>query len=156
MSRAQAHRHDALSFDDEHARLAREVADDGAIERMREGDHDVAALDQVELDFDHVVDGVAPEQPEHDHRHREGDADDGQRGCAADARQYCESSCIRRGVSALADSSASIQERRKRSGAAGRMATAGASATTFCNAVRTPSDAAARLIAEADERATTA
>ena len=52
----------------------------------------------------------------------------------------------RRGFSALADSKPSIQDRRKRRGAAGRIATAGARATTFCNAVTTPSDAAARLI----------
>ena len=54
---------------------------------------------------------------------------------------------ILRGLSALADRSASIHERRKRSGAAGRIATAGAKLMTFRSAVRTPSDAAARLIA---------
>ena len=48
---------------------------------MREGDHGVAAFDQVELDFDHPVDGIAPEQPEHDHRHGKSDTDD--RECTA-------------------------------------------------------------------------
>ena len=53
-----------------------------------------------------------------------------------------------RGVRVLAESNPSIQERRKRRGAAGRMATAGASTTTFRSAVTTPSDAARRLIAK--------
>jgi hypothetical protein len=73
---AQAHRHDALALDEQHARLARQFADDGAVQRMREGHRHVAALDEAELDLDHVVDGVLPEQAEHDHRHGERDAED--------------------------------------------------------------------------------
>ena len=92
MSRAQAHRHDALALDGEHARLAREVADDAAVERMREGHHRVAAFHQVELDLDHLVDGVAPEQAEHDHRHGEGNAENGRAPRATGGRQDCEAS----------------------------------------------------------------
>lgn len=53
---------------------------------------------------------------------------------------------MRRGVSSRADSKRSSHDRLKRSGAAGRMATAGARLTTRCRAVITPSDAAAKLI----------
>jgi hypothetical protein len=53
---------------------------------------------------------------------------------------------MRRGVSQRTDSKFSSHDRRKRSGAAERMATAGAMLTTFCRAVSTPSEAAAKLI----------
>ena len=101
MPGAQAHRHDALPFDGKDARLACKVADDGAIERMREGDHGIAALHQIELNFDHVVDGVAPEQAEHHHRHGEGNADDGQRAVRNGRPAILRSIMIRRGLSTL-------------------------------------------------------
>ena len=93
----------AQTFGDKYARLAREVADHSAVERMGECDHGVAAFDQVELDLDHLVDGIAPEQTEHDHRHGEGDADDSKR--AAQGRPAkLRIVRTRRGVSTLADS----------------------------------------------------
>ena len=70
---AHPHRHDPLALGGKHARFAFEIADDPAVERMRERHHRVAALNQVELDLDHLIDGIAPEQAEHDHRHGEGD-----------------------------------------------------------------------------------
>lgn len=53
----------------------------------------------------------------------------------------------RRDLVAVRGKSASIQERRKPRGAAGRIATDGARRTTCRNAVKTPREAAVRLIA---------
>ena len=52
MAGAQAYRNDALPFDNQHARLPGKVVDDAAVEGMRECDHNVAAFNQVELNFE--------------------------------------------------------------------------------------------------------
>ena len=85
MPRTQTYRHNALPFDGEDTWLACKVADDGAVARLRERNHRVAALDQIELNLDHMVDSVPPEQAEHHHRHGKGNANDGQRCYAMDA-----------------------------------------------------------------------
>ena len=80
MTRAQAHRDNSLPLDDEHSGLTGQVANDSAVHRPRERHHGVAPLHHVELNFNHLIDSIAPEKTEHHHRDREGNADNGKRG----------------------------------------------------------------------------
>ena len=48
---------------------SREVADDAAVERMREGHRRIASFHQVELDLQSSGRSHPPEQPEHHHKH---------------------------------------------------------------------------------------
>ena len=106
----QTHRHNPLPLDRDDAALMREVPQDRPVDGLRKGEHGVAAFDQIELDIHHPVDGIAPEQAEHDHGHGEREAENGQRRMERGALRYGAGSTRREeGLRPSSDESSAAQ-----------------------------------------------
>jgi hypothetical protein len=73
-------RNNALALDRENAGFAAQVANDVSVGRTWKGYGHVPTLYQIELNVDHVIDGITPKQSEDHHRHGKGDSHDRQRG----------------------------------------------------------------------------
>ena len=93
VSGPQPRRNDALALHRYHPWLVRQIADDARVARGRKRDRRIAAFHQAELNVHHVRDGIPPEQSQHHHGHREGDAHNREGGAPRSPGHVAQDHC---------------------------------------------------------------